>query len=153
MFPKDSWNVVCELCLMLDGAKMWLIGFQILLLTMLYGLVTSNLSAVLERLQHHGVCMKKAKCRFMQDEVVYLGHKIDSEGLSTTTEKVEAVVNAPEPHNVQQLCSFLGLVNYYRKFLPNLSTILRPLNALLQKHRSWRWTPKSNERLKRQSTL
>ena len=66
-----------------------------------------NLSAVLERLQHHGVHMKKAKCRFMQDEVVYLGHKIDSEGLSTTTEKVEAVVNAPEPHNVQQHRSFL----------------------------------------------
>ena len=39
----DSWNVVCELCLMLGGAKMWLIGFQILVLIMLYGLVTSTL--------------------------------------------------------------------------------------------------------------
>ena len=43
MFPKDSWNVVCELCLMLGGVKLWLIGFQILLLIMLYGLVTSTL--------------------------------------------------------------------------------------------------------------
>ena len=42
MFPKDSWNVICELCLM-HGAKMWLIGFQILVLIMLYGLVTSTL--------------------------------------------------------------------------------------------------------------
>ena len=42
MFPKDSWNVVCELCLMFGGAKMWPIGFQILVLIMLYDLVTSG---------------------------------------------------------------------------------------------------------------
>ena len=99
-----------------------------------------NLTAVLERLQRHGVRMKKAKCRFMAKSVIYLGHKIDSEGLHTTTDKVDAVVNAPEPRNVQQLRSFLGLVNYYRKFLPNLSTVLRPLNSLLQKSTSWSWT-------------
>ena len=99
-----------------------------------------NLTAVLERLQSHGVRTKKAKCRFMAKSVIYLGHKIDSEGLHTTTEKVDAVVNAPEPRNVQQLRSFLGLMNYYRKFLPNLSTVLRPLNSLLQKSTSWSWT-------------
>ena len=43
MFLKDSWNVICELCLMLGGAKMWLIGFQFLVLIMLYGIVTSTL--------------------------------------------------------------------------------------------------------------
>ena len=43
MFPKDSWIVVCELCLVLGGAIMWLIGFHILVLMMLYGLVTSTL--------------------------------------------------------------------------------------------------------------
>ena len=43
MFPKNSWKVVCELCRMLGGAKMWLIGFQILVLIILYGLVTSTL--------------------------------------------------------------------------------------------------------------
>ena len=43
MFPKDSWIVVCELCLMLGGTKMWLIGFHILALIMLYSLVTSTL--------------------------------------------------------------------------------------------------------------
>ena len=96
-----------------------------------------NLTAVLERLQRHGVRMKKAKCRFMAEAVIYLGHKIHSEGLHTTTDKVDAVVNAPEP---QQLRSFLGVVNYYRKSLPNLSTVLRPLNSLLQKRTSWRWT-------------
>ena len=50
-----------------------------------------NLTTVLERLQRHGVRMKKAKCRFMAKSVIYLGHKIDSEGLHTTTDKVDAV--------------------------------------------------------------
>ena len=84
--------------------------------------------------------MKKAKCKFMAKDVVYLGHKIDAEGLHTTSEKVEALAQAPEPTNVQELRSFLGLVNYYRKFLPNLSATLHPLNNLLSKGMRWHWT-------------
>ena len=99
-----------------------------------------NLTTVLDKLQQHGVRVKKSKCCFMANSVTYLGHKIDKEGLHTTNEKVDAVINAPEPRNLQQLRSFLGMVNYYRKFLPNLSTTLRPLNALLQKNTSWRWS-------------
>jgi hypothetical protein len=55
--------------------------------------------------------------------------------LHKTTEKVQAVVDAPRPTNTQQLRSFLGLVNYYHKFLPNLATILHPLNRLLEQGR------------------
>ena len=70
----------------------------------------------------------------------YLGHTIDAEGLHATTSKVQAIVQAPVPENQQQLRSFLGLINYYGKFMPNLATILKPLNSLLQKHRQWEWT-------------
>ena len=55
--------------------------------------------------------------------------------------KVEAVVKAPKPVNVQQLRSFLGLINYYGKFIPNLSTLLHPLNSLLQANKKWVWSP------------
>lgn len=99
-----------------------------------------NLEAVLKRLHEKGFKLKKSKCAFMQDSVEYLGHKIDAEGLHALPQKQKAVKDAPTPTNVQQLRSFLGLVNYYGKFIANLSTIVHPLNELLQKDRKWNWT-------------
>ena len=54
--------------------------------------------------------------------------------------KVKAIVEAPPPQNVQQLRSFLGLLNYYAKFLTNLSTILHPLHRLLRTGQAWLWS-------------
>ena len=71
----------------------------------------------------------------------FLGHSIDQRGLHTTSEKVDAILLAPTPKNQQKLRSFLGLVQYYRKFIPNLSTLVHPLNELLKAGKSWRWTP------------
>ena len=99
-----------------------------------------NLVEVFERLHKYGIRMCKQKCYFMQDSVEYLGHRVDAEGIRATPEKISAIVNAPQPENVQQLRSFLGLLNYYRKFLPHLATILQPLNELLQKGKKWNWT-------------
>ena len=59
----------------------------------------------------------------MLPSVEYLGHKISAEGLQPTREKVRAVNKAPPPNNVSQFRSFLGLVNYYGKFLPHLASI------------------------------
>ncbi len=98
-----------------------------------------NLETVISRLEKAGLWLKKNKCAFMLTEVEYLGHKISRRGLQPTTEKVRAVANAPPPQNVTQLKSFLGLVNYYGKFLPNLSTVLAPLHCLLQKQTRWVW--------------
>ena len=55
-------------------------------------------------------------------------------------DKVDAVLNAPVPQNVAQLRSLLGLVNYYNRYLPNLATVIKPLNELLEKNRKWVWT-------------
>lgn len=99
-----------------------------------------NLSEVLKRLQSSGLCVKLDKCQFMQNSVEYLGHRIDQEGIHATPEKLEAIANAPPPSNVQELRSFLGMVNYYGKFIPHLSTVLAPLNSLLQKDVSWGWS-------------
>ena len=75
----------------------------------------------------------------MSTSVEYLSYKIDAEGLHTTPQKVEAIQQAPDPKNVQQLKSFLGLVHYYGKFIPNLATIIEPLNKLLHKNSQWQW--------------
>ena len=58
---------------------------------------------------------------------------------STLPSKVEAIQHAPQPQNVQQLRSFLGLLNYYGKFISNLADIIHPLNQLLHKDTKWSW--------------
>ena len=98
-----------------------------------------TLDTVLARLHEAGVRLKLEKCAFMLSVVEYLGHRISADGLHPTLEKVKAVRNAPTPTNVSQLKSFLGILAYYCKFLPNMSTVLAPLYKLLQKNVPWTW--------------
>ena len=67
--------------------------------------------------------MKKSKCAFLQPSVEYLGHQMDAEGQRATIEKLQAILHAPSPRNVQELRSFLGL-----------------LNALLHRDCKWKWS-------------
>ena len=98
-----------------------------------------NLEEVFHRLDQHNLRIKRAKCEFMKLSVEYLGHSVDSEGLHTLPSKVEAIQQAPQPRNVQQLRLFLGLLNYYGKFISNLADIIHPLNQLLHKDAKWMW--------------
>ena len=91
-----------------------------------------NLEQVFTQLQEHNVRVNLSKCHFMKECVEYLGHVIDAAGIHTSQSNVEAVLNAPKPCNIKELSSFLGLINYYRKFLPNLATTIEPLNSLLR---------------------
>lgn len=75
----------------------------------------------------------------MLKSVDYLGHRISDKGLQPTEDKVRAIKEVPCPTEVSQLRSFLGLINYYAKFLPNLVTTLAPLYQLLQKGKQWSW--------------
>lgn len=72
--------------------------------------------------------------------VVFLGQWIDAQGIHPTKDKLKAITEATAPKNVQELCSFLGFVSYYGKFIPNAATILAPLNRLLRKDAPWEWT-------------
>nr|XP_054759433.1 uncharacterized protein LOC129265467 [Lytechinus pictus] len=98
-----------------------------------------NLRAVLDVLLKAGLRLKKEKCVFLKDEVDYLGHTITAKGLRPTGDKVQAITNAPEPKSVKELRSFLGLLNYYGKFLPDLASNLEPLHRLLRKDARWQW--------------
>ena len=98
-----------------------------------------NLTTVLERLESAGIRLKREKCTFMLPEVEYLGHSISARGLHPLASKVRAIADAPTPSNVSQLKSFLGMLNYYGRFLPDLATLLAPLYILLQSARKWSW--------------
>ena len=72
-------------------------------------------------MEQHEIKLSKAKCSFIQPSVDCLGHQVDAEGLHTTADKVEALLKAPVPTNMQELRSFLDLLKYYGKFLPNFA--------------------------------
>ena len=100
----------------------------------------TNVEQVLERLRKFGIRAKRSKCAFLKPSIEYLGYRVDATGLHTTQSKVEAVRKAPPPQNVQDLRSFLGLVHYYGKFLPNMSMLHQPFNRLLKEEHQWVWS-------------
>ena len=104
-----------------------------------------TLEKVLERLAKAGLRAKKHKCKFMVPSVDYLGYVIDAQGLRPHPDKALAIQQAPTPLNVTQLKSYLGLLSYYGKFLPNLSTLLAPLYKLLGKDIQWEWSSEQEQ--------
>ena len=90
-----------------------------------------------DRLEKAGLRVRRDKCKFMVDSVTYLGHQIDPKGLHPLSDKVQAVKDSPSPRNVYELKAHLGLLTYYDKFLPDLSTVLAPLYKLLRKDTRW----------------
>ena len=91
-----------------------------------------TLDLVLGRLEEAGLRLKREKCTFLADEVVYFGHKIDQHGLHPIEDKVEAIQKARAPENVLEFQAFLGLLNYYGR-------VLAPLRKLLCKGQKWFW--------------
>ena len=96
----------------------------------------TNLQRTLERLKESGFRLRKSKCSFFQSSVVYLGHVIDKDEIRPLTNKVEAILKMPLPKDPKQLRSFLGMVNYYDKFLSGLATKCACLNDSSTKTRS-----------------
>lgn len=99
-----------------------------------------RLDKVLERIKKAGLRLNKNKCKFAKKQVEFLGFIIDSEGIHPAPSKVESIVNTPEPKNKRELQAFLGLYNFYERFVPHKATILEPLHRLLETTQSWKWT-------------
>ena len=112
-----------------------------------------NLEKVMARLESAGVTLKKSKCVFLTTSVEYLRHIIDKKALHPSSEQIRAIKEAPEPKNLTELKSFLGLINYYSKFLPNLACFLSPLYRLLKKNTKWTWTTEHSTTFKKAKDL
>ena len=112
-----------------------------------------SLEEVLRRLDRAGLRLKMEKCEFAKPLVSYLGHIIDKNGLRPLPDKVRAIHGASTPRSVRELKSYLGLLTYYGKFLPNLSSTLSPLYRLLRKNVSWRWAEEEEKAFKTSKEL
>ena len=98
-----------------------------------------HLTMVLNRLMEHGLKLHPSKCTFFYPQVEYLGHMIYPGGLGVLKSKVEALASIPRPKDVSRLRAFLGLANYYRKFVANFSRMAKPLTMLTRNDQKWMW--------------
>ena len=108
---------------------------------------------VLTRLEQCRVRVNLAKCSFARKSVEFEGHRLDAAGVHPTSEKLKAIIEAQKPCDVKQLRSYLGLINYYAKFVPRMSTVLRPLHLLLMMDRKWKWSPECDKAIEQCNKL
>jgi hypothetical protein len=109
-----------------------------------------NVEKILERLREHNITCNPDKCRFGHDKIEYLGHVIDSTGISFSEEKIKEVRNFPQPKFLKELQGFLGLVNYFGDHLRNLATECAGLRKLMKTATAKKkldWTPEIRNNL------
>ena len=94
-----------------------------------------------DRLREADLKLKESKCNFLKAHVQYLGHLISGKGIEPVPEKLESIKNMPSPTTPKEVKQFLGLIGYYRKFIPKFSDVARPLTNLTKKDVPFEWTP------------
>ena len=104
-----------------------------------------HLRKVLSKLMGHQLYVKNEKCEFAQQEIMFLGHKVSKGLMKMDERKVQAIHDWPPPNKVAKLQSFLGLANYYGKFVQGYSKKVAPLIDLLKKDKKRAWTDACQE--------
>lgn len=105
----------------------------------------AKIRQVFDRIRGNNLKLKPEKCEFLRKEVSYLGHVISENGVLPDKAKTRVVEDFPTPRNVKQLKRFLGLMSYYRRFIPRFSTLASPLHRLLKKDAKYEWTDKQEQ--------
>lgn len=104
-----------------------------------------HLQQVFQKLRDNELYVKREKCSFAQRQVHFLGHVISEGRLLMDDSKIRAIQNWEAPKKLTELRSFLGLTNYYRKFIKSYSAIATPLTNLLKKGQAWTWDAKAQD--------
>lgn len=99
-----------------------------------------NLCKILEALRKNNLKVEPEKCNFLKKEIKYLGHIIDENGIRPTDENIKTIKNMKRPQTIRDVRSFLGTVNFYGKFIPNMADKRKHLNNLLKKDTKFIWT-------------
>ena len=107
-----------------------------------------HIEEIFNRLERFGLKMKKEKCDFFNRHIQYLGHLIAEEGFTPLPEKLESIRNMPRPKTPKEVKQFLGLIGYYRKFVPRFLDIARSLTNLTRHDTEFVWSEKCNKAFK-----
>ena len=98
-----------------------------------------RLFRVLDRLKERNVTLNKGKCKFNMDKLVFMGHVLTPHGIEPAEDKVKAVLEARRPESASEVRSFLGLVQFNSRYIPDLATVFEPLRKLTQKNVTFVW--------------
>lgn len=98
-----------------------------------------RIEQILNRLKEYNVELNEEKCIYEATQLTFLGHVLSSAGITATPSKVESIQNFRQPLNAEEARSFLGLVNFVGKFIPDLATITEPLRRLTKKDEPFVW--------------
>lgn len=104
-----------------------------------FDIALENLKLVFERLREANLKLKTKKCSLFQTKVAYLGHIVSKEGTMCDPLKIKTIKDWPTPRNKSEVRSILGLIGYYRKFIPNFSERASPLTKLIRKKAKFHW--------------
>ncbi|GKT22461.1 Transposon Tf2-9 polyprotein [Aduncisulcus paluster] len=99
-----------------------------------------NLRKVFERLISHGLKLNKKKCRIGCTEVDYLGFHLNQMGRSISPKRIQSLLDLPPPTTKKEVRQVIGLLNYFREFIPNYSLLTSPITSLIDKTISFEWT-------------
>ena len=102
----------------------------------------THLRVVLETLRKEQLYAKLSKCEFWLREVSFLEHIVSKEGIRVNPRKIEVIIEWKPPRNVTEVCSFLGLEGYYRRFVKGFSMTTALMTRLLQKNVRFEWSEK-----------
>ena len=100
-----------------------------------------HLRLLFERLRVTDLKLKEVKCNFLKKQIQYLGHTVLEEDITPLLEKLDSIQKMLPPKTPKEVKQFLGLIGYYRMFVPRFSDLARPLNALTRKDVEFKWTP------------
>jgi hypothetical protein len=91
------------------------------------------LGVIFDKLKKAGLTLKESKCEFCKPELRYLGYVVNSQGLNVDPAKISAVVDMPQPKGIRDVRRLIGMMSWYRRFVPNFSTMVAPLTNLTRK--------------------
>ena len=98
-----------------------------------------HLRVILQLLRDYQLYAKFSKCEFWLTEVRFLGHVVSASSVLVDPEKVEAVMSWERPKSVFEICSFLGLAGYYKRFIKDFSKLVAPVTRLTRKEVKFEW--------------
>ena len=107
-----------------------------------------HLRKLFMKLREADLKLKEVKCNFLKKHIQYLGNIVSGKGITPMPEELACVKDMPPPKTPKEVKQFLGLVGYYRKFMPRFSDLARPLNVLTKKDVPFEWTPICQESFK-----
>lgn len=108
----------------------------------------NKLHNIFKKLDQAKLKLQPQKCHFFKPEIIYLGHKCSANGCEPDPEKTRAIQDIKIPKNVKEIQCFLGITNYYRRFIPNFAKLSIPLVKLTRKKNPFNWTEECNSSFK-----